>query len=86
MSTTYKAGLVPDDAADLVRFLREELARLEKALNEAQPSAELQVLHAAPKRYRAGMEVYADGTDWDPGSGEGKYRRDSTNTSWVFIG
>jgi hypothetical protein len=32
------------------------------------------------------MLILADGVDYDPGSGEGLYRRDKTNASWVFIG
>jgi hypothetical protein len=75
--STYRAGFVPDAET------REEFARLEKSLNEAQPSLELVILHAEPERIRPGMVVNADGTDWDPGSGEGTYRRDITNTSWV---
>ena len=33
-----------------------------------------------------GMLVCVDGTDWDPGSGEGVYRRDKANAAWVFLG
>ena len=29
--------------------------------------------HVAPVKLRNGMIVYADGTDWNPGSGEGFY-------------
>lgn len=31
------------------------------------------VLHVAPTKVKVGMVVYADGTDWNPGSGEGLY-------------
>lgn len=31
------------------------------------------VLHAAPTKPRVGLVVYADGSDWNPGSGEGLY-------------
>jgi hypothetical protein len=34
---------------------------------------DLDVLHAAPTKVRIGRMVYADGTDWNPGSGEGVY-------------
>lgn len=86
MSHTYKAGTVPDDPKELTRFLREELSRLEQALNEAQESTKWKVLHAAPKRYSEGVEVEADGTDWNPDgvSGAGKYVYRSG--AWVFIG
>ena len=86
MSSTYRAGQVPDDPKALVGFLRMELAKLEQALNAAQGSIELVVLHAEPERLRAGMTVYADGTDWNPGSGAGVYRRSEANDAWVHLG
>lgn len=84
MSLTYTPGDVPDDIKQLVPFLREELHRLRRALNEAQPYVEFKVLHEEPVRVREGMEVEADGTDWDPGSGAGRYVYRSG--AWVFIG
>lgn len=80
MSHTYKAN----ESAS--QELREESARLARALNEAQPEFVLHVLNATPKKTKPGMLVYADGTNWDPGSGEGVYRRDKTNSGWVFVG
>lgn len=86
MSTTYRAGQVPGDTKALVGFLRDELRKLEEALNAAQPYAELQVLHVAPTKTRAGMVVNVDGTDLDLGSGEGVYRRSADNSAWIFLG
>lgn len=43
------------------------------------------VLHAPPEKPRHGLVVYADGTNWNPGSGEGLYRFSSIAT-WVFLG
>jgi predicted NodU family carbamoyl transferase len=80
VSHTYKAN---ESASE---ELREESARLARSLNEAQPDFVLKVLNAAPTKTRAGMLVYADGVNWNPGAGEGLYRRDKTNASWVFIG
>lgn len=37
-----------------------------------------------PPRIFEGMVVYADGTSWNPGSGEGLYRYDGS--SWNFLG
>ena len=42
------------------------------------------VLSAEPGRKNRGDVVYADGTTWDPGSGEGLYRY--TGAAWVFVG
>ena len=86
MSSTYRAGHVPDDPKALVGFMRAELAKLEQALNAAQGSLELVVLHSEPGRMRAGMVVAADGTDWNPGSGAGVYRRSEANDAWVHLG
>lgn len=84
--STYKAGFLPDNSAGLLLALREEFARLEKALNEPQDFDEYRVLHASPTRLRKGMEVLADGSDWNPGQGPGKYVRNEANTAWVFLG
>jgi hypothetical protein len=77
---TYRAGLVADQDAS------REFARIERAANAADPFLELQYLHVEPVRLRAGMFALADGTDWDPGSGEGLYRRNALNSAWVFLG
>ena len=42
---------------------------------------QLTVWYAAPIRPRDGWVVYADGTSWNPGSGEGIYHY--TNGAWV---
>ena len=41
------------------------------------------VLHAEPDRPREGKVVYADGTDWNPGSGKGLYVYDGS--AWVAL-
>jgi hypothetical protein len=80
---------VPNDPAALPGFLRQLQAAIQQAANRAEPFTLRQVLHAEPTRMLPGMEVIADGTDFDPsglGTGEGTYRRNSTNTAWVFVG
>lgn len=49
-------------------------------------SVRYQVRRAEPERAFAHMTVIADGINWDPGSGSGMYRRNGSNTAWVFIG
>lgn len=87
MSTTYKptfpAGLFN---AQQQQWITSEFAAIKRALEVASPALTLTYLHAQPERILAGMHALADGTDWDPGSGVGLYRRDETNTAWVFIG
>jgi len=45
----------------------------------------LEVRYEEPDRPRSGMLVYADGTDWNPGSGEGLYRFTIAG-AWDFVG
>lgn len=40
-------------------------------------------LHVEPEKPRVGRVAYADGTDWNPGSGEGLYVYKSGG--WTFI-
>lgn len=44
-----------------------------------------QTLGAEPEKVVPHMVVIANGSTWDPGSGGGMYRRNGTNTAWVFI-
>ena len=57
------------------QFLRQELERISDALQSPVYMLALEILHAAPDRLptdRVPM-VFADGTDWNPGSGAGVY-------------
>lgn len=63
------------------QFLLEELNRIATSLNTVY---DLPVLNASPEKPRRGLIVYADGTNWNPGSGEGVYR--FNGTIWVFLG
>lgn len=42
---------------------------------------EREVLHREPARPTLGMQVVADGTDWDPGSGDGTYAYEGSSTA-----
>lgn len=44
----------------------------------------LEEIHAVPDKLVAGMVVWADGTDWDPGSGAGIYWYDGS--TWNLLG
>ena len=57
-----------------------------QGLEQAKEYDEFVVLHASPVRVRAGMVVHADGTNWNPGSGAGMYRRNAANSAWVHLG
>lgn len=52
------------------RYMADVLQQLEDVVNSL---LTLETLHAAPNKPRVGMVAFADGTDWDPGSGTGAY-------------
>lgn len=86
MNQIYAPGVVPGNPDQLPEFLRRELTSLERSMHQPDTYLELEVLGTAPMRFRPGMIVFADGVDWNPGSGEGLYRRDAANTNWIFLG
>ncbi|MGW8178205.1 MAG: hypothetical protein ACWGQW_05470 [bacterium] len=63
---------VPLDPAYLPVYLAEHFRRLHE-VTRALSQGTFDVLHEEPEKYYTGMLVLADGTDWDPGSGEGIY-------------
>lgn len=71
--TRYVPGRVPSSANELPRYLAQEQERLTDALESPFTHISLSVLHSEPLRKFDGMVVLADGTDWNPGSGEGIY-------------
>lgn len=82
-TTGYQPGDPPADVAQLQRFLREELRRLKAAIDALADGFD-PVVYAPPARPRQGMRRYADGTQWNPGSGAGLYRYDGS--AWRFLG
>ena len=81
----YQPGDPPSDPAQLQRFLREELTKL-KAAHDALAAGFDPVTYEAPTKPRVGMRRYADGTQWNPGSGRGLYRYDGQAVAWKFLG
>ena len=69
----YTPRPIPDDP----RLQRE----LQKVAESISTIHQHDVLHKAPKGPRQGLVVFADGTDWDPGAGEGLYVYLSTGWS-----
>lgn len=68
----YSPGPVPQDSAEIPRYLAEEFQRLASILITA-PSRQLEFLNVAPAKPRDGMIAGADGTNWNPGAGKGIY-------------
>ena len=71
------------EGQEIVRFVREEFQHLTKRLNSPSETR-YEVSYVVPTRPRTGLVVYADGTEWDPGSGEGLYVYNSAG-SWVAL-
>lgn len=66
--------------------LAEELRIVQDwTLSPTVPFVILETLNAAPSRPVVGQVVRADGTNWNPGSGEGLYAYTSGAT-WAFLG
>jgi len=72
------------DGSAAARYAYEEFLALARYLAEVN-ELELRPRHVAPAKPRTGMVVFADGTDWNPGSGEGPYAYNAAG-SWVFLG
>ena len=80
----YEPGPLPLDLEDLGVYVVTELKRLANTiLNQSHLRAER--IHAEPERPRGGDIVYADGTNWDPGSGEGIYFFKESTSAWVQL-
>ena len=82
--TYYEPGPLPLDDKDLGVYVVTELKRWGNTiLNQTHLRAER--THVEPKRPRGGDIVYADGTNWDPGSGEGIYFFKESTSTWVQL-
>lgn len=79
----YRARTVPLDVAALPSFLQQEFANVAQGASSPVESITLRVLYAQPEKFSRGMVVYADGTTWNPGAGEGLYLR--TAAAWVKL-
>ena len=80
----YTPNPVPVNPDDIPKYIFEELLKLEGALQE-HPTTYIEVKNATPSRIKQGDIVYGDGTNFDPGSGEGIYFRNAAG-SWVKLG
>lgn len=83
MAQPYKVSNVPQEYDQA--WLVEELQRVSNAIVELEtPQVLLTPQHVAPTKYKEGMVVYADGTDWNPGHGGGLYERNSVGWTPLF--
>lgn len=81
---TYIPNSPPAAPEELSVYLDQELMRISQVLNRIEDGV-YDIQYKPPARFFPGLVVYADGTQWDPGSGEGIYRY-SLSGSWVKVG
>lgn len=78
--TYSRAPFYTTDAGALCEWINRELALIEDELKKL----EMVTYNVEPSKPFEGMLVIADGTNWNPGSGQGVYWFDGT--SWNFLG
>ena len=79
---TATEGISPE-VLEVIDHFNNELQEVARSQQE-QDALELRTRNVEPENPRDGMVVHADGTDWDPGSGEGSYVYE--NGGWTFLG
>jgi len=79
-------GFPPSDPDDFRQWAFQELKTMARLLNGAPNFNKLILaeLNEAPSKVITGMTCLADGTNWDPGSGQGVYTY--YNSAWNKLG
>lgn len=80
----YTPRIPPDKTEDLLPYLDDEFLKVAAVLNDSLAGMR-EIQYKPPARVKPGLVVIADGTEWNPGSGEGLYRYNLAG-AWVFIG
>jgi hypothetical protein len=74
----YIPGPAPSENAqmsEIISAIWREFSAVAEAVNGKSEMQSMAPLAVEPAKPRDGMIVYADGTNWNPGSGEGAYER-----------
>jgi len=81
----FRKSKTPLDVKELPRYLDSELLKIEDdSKNPEVESIQVTVTNSSPDKPRQGQMYYADGANWDPGSGEGIYFYNASST-WVKL-
>ncbi len=72
MSIRYAKSPVPSNPEDIPAYLQSELDKISAVITNI-AEGHFDVSNVEPTKKRAGDVRYADGSDWNPGSGEGLY-------------
>jgi hypothetical protein len=81
-TSNYFANICPPTPDEIPSFLNAELVRIQAAV-AALAEGHIDKVNVAPTKPRDGDIRYADGTNWNPGSGIGLYQRQGL--SWMPI-
>lgn len=83
----YSVKPVPrtGEQQDVLTWAEEQFVQLQSVL-EVIAAGNCDALNVAPAKPRTGMLRYADGTNWNPGSGKGYYGYDESTAAWRFLG
>ena len=79
---TFSAGTVPQVSPEL-QTLVDLLWKKLQEIEDEQP-LRIEETHVAPENPQENDLVYADGTNWNPGSGRGLYRFNASS-AWELI-
>lgn len=82
-SVGYVPSLPPSDAKALPSYIYDELMRVSAAITSL-AEGHLDQVHIAPTKPRNGDIRLADGTNWNPGLGQGVYCY--YNSTWNKLG
>lgn len=78
----YNPSAVPSTFPGLRGWIGTQLELLAQVIRVPEVrSVQLEPQAAEPAKYQEGLIVYADGSNWDPGSGAGVYVRGSSSWS-----
>ena len=80
----YTPAILPTDTGQLSGAVQKEFERFAQEQNATRSSILLDKINKAPDKPRNGMIVFADGTNWNPGSGQGYYGY--KGGVWAFLG
>ena len=79
----FDPSTCPQDLEDIPKFVDEMLLQVKFVLDLLR-DGHLDVVYAEPDKPQQGDIRYADGSTWNPGSGEGIYFRNSA-AAWVKL-
>lgn len=82
-SVFYAPAPIPTDSQYLTQYIANELMAIKAAI-DALSAGHINKIYASPAKPRDGDTVYADGTTWNPGSGQGIYSY--YNAIWHLLG